>query len=285
MTWVRIYNTLPSNPKVLMAGERAAWLYVCGLCYSNEHLTDGFIARHVLPVAAPGVKHTEALARQLVVAGLWHEVDGGWQTHDYGDHQRSAAEIRERRARDAERKATARSAGSPRGQTADAERSPQGVRGDRSRVEGRVEEIPATQVARKRATTRRIDLSSPPENFPEALRGALVEALAILHRTWEVRGGRTEPSMRGVGMAMMRKPDIDHVALALRLEHWLLAGNGQRASTADIAARYGDWHDGESGKPETKIVSLRDVREQEKRERQERGMAALNRIVEQGRTG
>ncbi len=118
-TWVKVYNSMPQNPKVLMAGDRAAWLAICGLCYSNEHLTNGFIARHTLPVVAPGVKNPEVLAASLVAAELWHEVQGGWKIHDYQEHQRSAEEIRDRRSKDAERKAAARSNGSPHGQTAD----------------------------------------------------------------------------------------------------------------------------------------------------------------------
>lgn len=144
-TWVKVYNSMPQNPKLLMAGDRAAWLFVCGLCYSNEHLTDGFIPRHALPVVAPGVRQPERLAAGLVAAGLWHEVEGGWRVHDYGDHQRSAGEIRERRAADAARKARTRSNGtptrSPHGQTTDSARdsaqNPEGVQPLDVDVEGR----------------------------------------------------------------------------------------------------------------------------------------------------
>lgn len=119
-TWVKIYNGMPSHPKLLRARADAGWLHLCGLCYSNEHLTDGFIAREVLVIAAPGVKHPERLAARLASVGLWHEVDGGWQIHEYSEYQRSASEVKERRTRDAERKAQDRASdGSPRGQNAD----------------------------------------------------------------------------------------------------------------------------------------------------------------------
>lgn len=104
MNWVKVMNTLPSHPKIMMAGDRAAWLYVCGLCYSNEHLTDGHIARALLPVVCPGSKSPERLAALLVSVGLWEQVDGGWQIHDYGDVQRTAAEVKEIRRKDRERK-------------------------------------------------------------------------------------------------------------------------------------------------------------------------------------
>lgn len=104
--WIKVMNSLPSHPKILRAGERAAWLYVCGLCYANEHLTDGYIDKAVLVVAAPGVKAPERLAAELVDAGLWDVVDGGWQVHDYGDHQRTAAQVKNIRRKDRERKGT-----------------------------------------------------------------------------------------------------------------------------------------------------------------------------------
>lgn len=126
--WIKVHNSMPQHPKLLRAGDRAAWLQVCGLCYANEHLTDGFIPRHALPVVAPGVRGAEKLARLLVDVGMWDEVDDGWRIHDYTDHQRSAEEVRERRSKDAARKAVARSTPSPRG-------LPTGLRGESARIE------------------------------------------------------------------------------------------------------------------------------------------------------
>lgn len=160
-TWVKVHNSMPTNPKVLAAGDRAAWLAVCGFCYSNEHLTNGFIARHTLPVVAPGVKNPEALASKLVTAGLWHEVDGGWNIHDYEKHQRLAEEIRERRGKDSERKAATRSGGSPHGQTADSARIPSGVRTDpRGRDRGRSQEIEIEIEVEKKNNNNNAELRS-----------------------------------------------------------------------------------------------------------------------------
>lgn len=142
-TWVKVYNSLPSHPKYLLAGDRAGWLAICGLCYSNEHLTDGFIPQHVLPVVAPGVRRPEELAQRLVIAGLWHEVDGGWQIHGYEEHQRSADEVRERRAADSARKAKQRSNESPQNVRADSARNPVGVRS--LDVEGRKQKAEKTE--------------------------------------------------------------------------------------------------------------------------------------------
>jgi hypothetical protein len=248
--WVKVHNSMPSHPKALMAGDRACWLAICGLCFSNEHLTDGFIAEHVFPAAAPGVKNPEHLAAKLVAAGIWHRVEGGWEIHDYDAVQRSSSEIRERREKDAGRKAAGRSpvsAKSPRGQVADSTpdstpdsaRSPSGVQVVEGEGEGEGEQIPPTEVARRRAR-RPVDQTKRPDGFPDSLVAAGRECLTILHRTWELRGGR-EPQARGVGLSMLRNEKADHVAVARSLEHWLTAGNGQRARCDDVARRFGDW--------------------------------------------
>lgn len=43
MTWIRIDDALPENPKIHEVGALGAWVYVQGLCYSGRNLTDGFI--------------------------------------------------------------------------------------------------------------------------------------------------------------------------------------------------------------------------------------------------
>lgn len=49
MPWVRIEDTVPDHPKFLRAGPIAAWLWLCGLCYCQRQLTDGFIPKEALP--------------------------------------------------------------------------------------------------------------------------------------------------------------------------------------------------------------------------------------------
>lgn len=154
-TWVKVYNSLPAHPKTLAANAgmpcSPGWLYVCGLCYSNEHLTDGFIPTHVLGALAPGTTKCVAAVKRLVESAQWHVVDGGWLIHDYGEHQRSAGEIRDRRASDAERKASVRkkSRRTPHGQVEESAKSPSGVQaveGREQKAEGR-EEVKALSAA------------------------------------------------------------------------------------------------------------------------------------------
>jgi hypothetical protein len=91
--WIRVESSVARNKKFVKAGPAPSWLWLCGLCYCQEGLTDGFIPREALPYL--GTKNAPQLAAFLVKAGLWDEVEGGWQVHDYLSHNRSAAEVAE----------------------------------------------------------------------------------------------------------------------------------------------------------------------------------------------
>jgi hypothetical protein len=61
--------------------------------------------------------------------------------------------------------------------------------------------------------------------------------LDVLARAHGERGGNT-PTLRGVGLALAAIPDRDHLAVAHDLEHWALAGNGQKRGIVDWVAQY-----------------------------------------------
>lgn len=82
MAWLKIDDRVRTHPKVISAGPLAAWLWLCGLCYCREHLTDGFLRKDVIPTlsAVPNVwKH----AAKLVEVGLWEDAVGGFNVHDF----------------------------------------------------------------------------------------------------------------------------------------------------------------------------------------------------------
>lgn len=87
-TWVKVADTMPDHPKMIAAGDSAAWLYVCGLCYCSRHLTDGEIPRSALN-RLTGLPRPAAHAAKLLEVGLWEETETGWRVHDYGEHQRT----------------------------------------------------------------------------------------------------------------------------------------------------------------------------------------------------
>lgn len=102
MVWIRIDDQIAHHPKFIEAGPIAAWLWVCGNGYCNKYLTDGFIKQAAIKTL--GVTNAAKWAERLAEVGLWEHVDGGYQVHDFHDHNPSAVEVKEKRRRDRERK-------------------------------------------------------------------------------------------------------------------------------------------------------------------------------------
>lgn len=86
MVWVKLDDRWPEHPKTVQVGDRAAFLFVSGLCYCARNRRDGFIPEGIVSQLTPA-RNAGRLAEKLVVAGLWERVDGGFQVHDYGDYQ------------------------------------------------------------------------------------------------------------------------------------------------------------------------------------------------------
>ena len=99
MTWVRIDDQFPDHPKIAAAGPLAGWLHVCGLCYCNRNLTDGFIPDAVAGRLTTFDDGCEPVILLLVEHGIWKKVAGGFAIHDYLDFQLSKAEILELRSK------------------------------------------------------------------------------------------------------------------------------------------------------------------------------------------
>lgn len=127
-TYVRIHDGLPDHPKIAEVGGMAAWLYVSGLCYSSRLLTDGIIPARMV-ARLTDLPDVEALASRLLEANLWHRaqhdckdcpqgIGDVYIVHDYLDHQRSAAEVRELSEK---RAAAGRSGGKASGESRRAE--------------------------------------------------------------------------------------------------------------------------------------------------------------------
>ena len=93
MAWMRIESGVARHPKFQAAGPVAAWLWICGLAYCQETLTDGVIMASSIRYL--GVLRPERAVNRLLSCGLWERVDGGYRIHDYLEHQRSASQIRQ----------------------------------------------------------------------------------------------------------------------------------------------------------------------------------------------
>ena len=110
-------DKLPRHPKIFRAGERlgpngpaqALAMFLDGLSYAREHLTDGFLPDKF--VASCGLVQTpqsvaKALASRRV--RLWHRTRGGYQIHDYHDWNRKASEIKKKKEDERLKKAAQR---------------------------------------------------------------------------------------------------------------------------------------------------------------------------------
>lgn len=126
MTWVKLDDHFDENPKIAQVGPLGLALWVTGLAYCNRNLTDGFIPTAIalrmlsLEYDDPDERPTTILlggvrdrgddgqigcvpegytvSNQLVKAGLWEDVPGGFQIHDFAHYQPTRAQVEAERA-------------------------------------------------------------------------------------------------------------------------------------------------------------------------------------------
>ena len=93
MAWIKIDDQFRDHPKVLAAGPLACWLYICGLTFAGQYLTDGHIPSAMLRKLAD-VDNAQELADRLVSVGLWEKIEGGYQIHDFTEYNPTREEVR-----------------------------------------------------------------------------------------------------------------------------------------------------------------------------------------------
>lgn len=93
MAWFKVDDQLAFHPKAVAAGNAAMGLWVRAGAYASAHLTDGKIAKRMATAMATDMAEVMA----LVEAGLWTEVEDGYQIHDWDDWQPDAETERQRR--------------------------------------------------------------------------------------------------------------------------------------------------------------------------------------------
>lgn len=111
--WVKVDDQFPDHPKVAAAGPVASWVFICGLCYCNRMLTDGFIpveqVHKFVPHSQERPDDPSRLAERLVQVGLWTEDERrgirGYLIHDYLKFQPSRKQVLAERSRGAKRQA------------------------------------------------------------------------------------------------------------------------------------------------------------------------------------
>lgn len=92
MAWFQVDDQLAMHRKVCEAGNAAMGLWVRAGAWSMANLTEGFVSK-----SAAKTLGTSGQAKALVTAGLWVEINGGYQFHEWGTRQMSAEQIAERR--------------------------------------------------------------------------------------------------------------------------------------------------------------------------------------------
>jgi hypothetical protein len=93
----------------LSGGELAEVLWARVLDHCNEYGTDGLVMKGVPEQVCP--RQTKKRVDALVQVGLWDEVPGGWQVHDFYEWNRTAAELNAKAAAKSEAKSRAGKAG------------------------------------------------------------------------------------------------------------------------------------------------------------------------------
>lgn len=128
MAWVKVDDGYTEHLKVFKAGEllggrygyaRAVAVDLQGMCYANRAESDGYLPRNVVksfhdPAAI-------VVADALVKAKRWVKADGGYVIHDFLEYQPLAADLKEKRRHDRERKRSAKKGKIPAGIRAESE--------------------------------------------------------------------------------------------------------------------------------------------------------------------
>jgi len=182
-------DRLLTHPKLLKAGARlgqdgvskAFHLYVWGIAYSKQHLTDGFISSTVLE-SCGAISGSGSIAKVLAnrTVRLWRKVKGGYEIHDFHKYNPKASEVKEKRERDRVRKAEERSRRNGNVSTMDTAWT--------SRARARAPAVPVPSTNKKKRTStdapRRLALARKPEKPSFAL------ACVVMHEarqlSWQI---------------------------------------------------------------------------------------------------
>lgn len=104
MTWFKVDDGFWSHEKVIELSAEAGWLWVRAGSYCAHQLTDGLVKAPIVSLLGS----TSEVANQLVEAGLWDSIDGGYEFHDWLKYQPTRDEVESKREAWKERQRAAR---------------------------------------------------------------------------------------------------------------------------------------------------------------------------------
>lgn len=83
MAWFKVDDALAFHVKVITAGNAAMGLWVRAGSWCAQQLTDGHVPANIVRTFGASSEDVQALC----AVGLWHEVEDGYQFHDWGEYQ------------------------------------------------------------------------------------------------------------------------------------------------------------------------------------------------------
>jgi len=227
-------DKLPRHPKIFKAGAflgksgpaQALALYMDGLSYAREHLTDGFIPdQFVANCALVGcpLDVAKALADRRV--RLWHRVRGGYRIHDYHHWNKNASEIKEKREAERKKKALQRAGKDGATNVVSRDVSP----GDNSRT----------------SCARASTIHVPRTTIPDLGRGAALELergeeLGTKSRSVAAPRRPLEESIPNPSPAARAPAPDGNYAVIVRIAHEALESLGTAEPSAEAIARVKD---------------------------------------------
>lgn len=97
MSWLKLDDQIFYNRKVAQCDTNAKMLYIVGLSYCANQLTDGFIPTGTLPLLAGMAGLDWQIANQsagkLLEVCLWFATPNGWQIPDYLEYNPSREQV------------------------------------------------------------------------------------------------------------------------------------------------------------------------------------------------
>lgn len=124
MTWARLDDRMPDNPKILSVSLGARWALIEMWCYCAGHKTDGHV-----PEAAAVRRASKKQLVELDSVDLIHRNGTGWIMNDWLVYNISSADAQKKRDAEAERKRKWREKHRSDGGRFQAEEPPTEVRG------------------------------------------------------------------------------------------------------------------------------------------------------------
>lgn len=83
MSWVKLDDRFFRNRKSIAAGRDGRAMYLAGLCFCADGLTDGFIQADAVRQIAADADAPAKTVEKLVDVGYWVPVEGGYRVPDY----------------------------------------------------------------------------------------------------------------------------------------------------------------------------------------------------------